>query len=344
MELTERQERILKTVVEEYVGTGRPVGSTAVIERSAMSVSSATVRNELALLEDQGLVLQLHTSGGRIPTTFGYRYYIEYLLPPTPMSNEDQVTIRHQFHQAHTELDEWMKLAAAVLAHRVHNVALITPPRVESIGFRHVELIAAQPHTVLIIVVLIDGSVMQELMAVEEAVSQETLRGWADAMNEVFGGSQTVAQIESRIRLLPEHLRPYGTTVLRLLSRSHRPLPLYHQGLGEMLRRPEFSASAHPNLAEGERLRRVLDFLQQGLAMEDLLALMAMEAGVQVVIGGEAPLVQLEDYSMVVGRYGGEAEGGGVVGVLGPTRMEYGHAISLVRYMTELMTDLVFGR
>ena len=121
-------------------------------------------------------------------------------------------------------------------------------------------------------------------------------------------------------------------------------MQVYHEGLGEMLSRPDFSGATYPNLAGGERLRRVVDFLQQGIAMEDLLSMMAMEEGVQVVIGGEAPLSDLEDYSIVVGRYGGVTEGSGMLGVLGPTRMEYGRAISLVRYMTELMTDLVFGR
>jgi len=116
LQLTDRQERILQALVEDYVSTGRAVGSGSILDHSGLPVSSATVRNELALLEEAGLVLQLHTSGGRIPTTQGYRYYIEHLLPTPMMSDDDQVTIRHQFHQAYTEVEEWMKLAAAVLA------------------------------------------------------------------------------------------------------------------------------------------------------------------------------------------------------------------------------------
>lgn len=345
LRIPERQERILKALVDDYVTTGRPVGSAAVLDSSHLNVSSATIRSELASLEDSGMVLQLHISGGRVPTTTGYRYYVEHLLPSAQMPDQDQITIRHQFHQAHTEVDEWLRLAAAVIAHRAHNVALITPPRVEELRFKHVELVQSQAHTVLTIAVLADGTVLQEIMATDESYSQDELRGQADLLNRAFEGTRSVVEMEQQIAILPEHVRSHAAAVVRLIQRAgEKRLQVHHQGLGEMLSRPEFSANAQPNLAVGDRLRRVVDFLQQGLAMEDLLALMAMEDGVQVVIGGEAPLGELQDYALVLGRYGGIVEGSGVLGVLGPTRMDYGRAISLVRYMTELMTDLVFGR
>jgi heat-inducible transcriptional repressor len=345
MRLSDRQEQIIRAVVEEYISAGRPAGSSTVLQRSGLNVSAATIRNEVAALEDQGLLLQLHTSGGRVPTTLGYRYYIEHLLPASQLSDEDQVTIRHQFYQAHTELDEWMKLAAAVIAHRAHNVALITRPRPDEVRLKHIELIESQPHSVLVIVVLADGTVLQEMVSTDKAVSQDQLRSHADALNACLGGSRSGYEIEQRIWTLPEGIRLYSDTIARLLRRAgEKRMQVYHEGLGEMLSRPDFSGATYPNLSGGERLRRVVDFLQQGIAMEDLLSMMAMEEGVQVVIGGEAPLSDLEDYSIVVGRYGGVTEGSGMLGVLGPTRMEYGRAISLVRYMTELMTDLVFGR
>ena len=175
MRLSDRQEQIIRAVVEEYISAGRPAGSATVLQRSGLNVSGATIRNEVAALEDQGLLLQLHTSGGRVPTTLGYRYYIEHLLPASQLSDEDQVTIRHQFYQAHTELDEWMKLAAAVIAHRAHNVALITRPRPDEVRLKHIELIESQPHSVLVIVVLADGTVLQEMVSTEESVSQDQL-------------------------------------------------------------------------------------------------------------------------------------------------------------------------
>lgn len=344
MNLSERQERILKVLVEDYVYSGRPIGSSTLLNHSVLNVSSATIRHELAILEDLGLVLQLHTSGGRVPTTPGYRYYVEHLLPTPALSGDDQITIRHQFHQAQAEPAQWMRLAAAVLSHRAHTVALVTSPHVEGPRFKRVELIEAQPHTVLVVVLLTDGGLIQELMSSDLRLSQEELRGHADTLNEVLAGASDVADIERQVNKLPEGLRPFAATVVGILKRADdRRLEIYHQGLGEMLGRSEYSSTGWPNLATGERLRRVVDFLQSGLAMEDLLSLMALESGVQVVIGGESPLQELEDYAIVMGRYGAPTEGRGVLGVLGPTRMDYGQAISLVRYITELMTDLVFG-
>src|SRR5579884_1762767 len=148
MQLTERQERILKTIVEMYATTARPVGSAAIVSASGLVVSSATVRNEMALLEELGLIRQLHTSGGRVPTNAGYRYYVERLMEPGYVSSQEAHTIRHQFHQVHMELQEWLKLAATIMAHRLHNVGLVTAPKATEVRLRHLEVISIQ-HTVV---------------------------------------------------------------------------------------------------------------------------------------------------------------------------------------------------
>ncbi|HZT97118.1 MAG TPA: heat-inducible transcriptional repressor HrcA [Chloroflexota bacterium] len=343
MSLSERQSRILAALVEVYVTSGRPMGSSAILLHSGLVVSSATVRSELALLEDMGYVAQLHTSGGRIPTTRGYRYYVEHLLPMTPLSERDQLTIRHQFHQAEMEIEESLKLAAAVMARRAHNVALVTSPRVQGSGFKHVELIEAHPQGVLVVVVLADGTAVQETVAAPWIQPQEMLRGYADLLNSVFPQGARARTIQRRTADLPPELQPYAHAVIRLMGRAQEGRrAVFHEGLSEMLSRRDFSSRAG-GLGAAERLKRVVDFLEQGLPMDDLLSVLAMENGIHVLIGGEPPLDELEDYSIVVGSYGGGGERSGVLGLLGPTPMEYGGAISLVRYMSELMTDLMVG-
>ena len=136
MELSERQERILKTIVELYITDAHPVGSAAIAAASGLSVSSATVRNEMAVLEDLGHIRQLHTSGGRVPTNAGYRYYVERLMGTSRLSNAEALTIRHQFHQAPIEVQEWLKLAATIMAHRMHNVGLVTAPKSAELRLR----------------------------------------------------------------------------------------------------------------------------------------------------------------------------------------------------------------
>jgi heat-inducible transcriptional repressor len=119
--LTERQEHILRLLVSSYVGTGIPVGSQTLVESYDLQVSSATVRNELAVLDDLGYLQQLHTSAGRIPTEKGYRYFVQRLVGEFELPLDERQMIRHQFHQTRLELDQWMRLAAAVLAHTSHS-------------------------------------------------------------------------------------------------------------------------------------------------------------------------------------------------------------------------------
>src|SRR5947209_11528791 len=175
MQLTERQEQILKAIVELYVGTAHPVGSVAIASVGGLAVSSATVRNEMGVLEEQGYIRQLHTSGGRVPTNAGYRYYVERLMERTRLANSEASTIRHQFHQAHMELQEWLKLAATVMAYRMHTVGLITAPKLTEVRLRHLEVIAIQHSIVLLIVVLQDGTVVQEMFTLAESRPQEEL-------------------------------------------------------------------------------------------------------------------------------------------------------------------------
>jgi heat-inducible transcriptional repressor len=341
MKLTDRQERILQTVVDEYTATARPISSHTVLQRLRLNISSATIRNELALLEDLGLLMHLHTSGGRIPTALGYRYYIEHLLLPPDLPVDEQITIRHQFYQAQTELEEWLKLAAAIMARRARNVALITAPRFSDVRLKHIELVQVQPRVVLVLVVLTDGSVLQEIVTLDNAVTQEALSADADLANSLLQ-DLSAAQIEARIDTLPPHIRLVAHVAAKLLQRAvERSGQVYHEGLLEMLLQPEFAATRQPHVAAGERLRRIIEFLQRDVATDNLLALIDLESGIQVVLGGEEPLSELRDYSMVIGRYGDEHAVSGVLGVLGPIRMEYGRAIAVVQYMSNLMTDLL---
>jgi len=343
MPLSERQEQILKTIVETYVSTARPIGSHTVLSASGLPVSSATVRNDVAVLEDEGYVRQFHTSGGRIPTDAGYRYYVERLMGPIPLTSSEAVTIRHQFHQAHTELQEWLKLAATIMAYRMHNVALITAPKATEVRVRHLELLATQPLVALLIVVLQDGAVLQEMMTLPEPRTQEDLSAIADHLGTELRGL-TASGIETRAAVMPESVAAVAGLVSQLMRRGMaQHTQLYHAGLADMIRQPEFLG---PRPGESmtmlnDRLRQMVEFLHHGIAVQRLLAGLPQASDVHIVIGSDMGADGLQDYSFVLGRYGQEDESSGFLGIIGPTRMEYPRAVALVRYMSELMTDLV---
>jgi heat-inducible transcriptional repressor len=339
MKLSERRERILKTIVELYVAEAHPVGSSAIVAASGLSVSSATVRNEMAFLEDEGYIRQLHTSGGRVPTNAGYRYYVERLMGPSRLSSAEALTIRHQFHQAPIAIQEWLKLAATIMAHRLHNVGLVTAPKTAELRLRHLEVIAIQQAVALVIVVLQDGTVLQEMSVLPETRTQEELSPLADRLSVAFRG-MTADQVEGQIGALGEQESAVARVAVHLLQRGEeQSAPVFHAGLADLIQQPEFAAPRPGGV--NERLRHMLEFLQQGFAVERLLQGLPRGAHVQVVIGEDTPTTGLQDYSFVFGRYGDESDASGYLGVLGPTRMQYPRAVALVRYMSDLMSDLM---
>lgn len=343
MELTERQERVLRTIIDLYISSAHPVGSAAVVASSGLHVSSATVRHELSVLEERGLVRQLHTSGGRVPTNEGYRYYVERLMEPARLSNTDARTIRHQFHQAPTELQEWLKLAATVMAHRMRNVGLVTAPKSSEFRLRHLEVISIQSTVALLIVVLQEGTILQEMLTLPEERNQEELSALADRLSRLLRG-QTASHIESKVEELPSLDASIAAVAAHLLRRGEEQhAPVFHAGLADLLQQPEFALHQPGEQAsvQHERLRHMVEFLQQGFAVDRLLSGLPEKARVQVMIGSDAPAEGLQDYSFVLGRYGEESDGSGYVGIVGPTRLEYHRAVALVSYMTDLMTDLM---
>ncbi len=186
-ELTERQKTILMLVVRDYIDTAQPVSSQRLVERYHLSLSSATIRNELMALTEMGYLRQPHTSAGRVPTEEGYRYFVGHMMHPELPENV-QNTISHQFYQARPEIEHWMTLAASVLAHQSQALSLVTAPHAEQVRCHAVELISTQGRQVLMVLVLVGGEVSQPDLSLSEPVSQERLSAAASRLNQAFEG------------------------------------------------------------------------------------------------------------------------------------------------------------
>src|SRR5512135_2984785 len=186
-DLTERQERILALVVQEYVENAIPVGSETLRVRG-LGVSSATIRNELATLEELGFLRHPHTSAGRIPTEKGYRYFVESLMDEFELPAVEQRMIRHQFHQVTLDVDQWMRLTAAVLSRSAHGAALVTAPQAERCRYKHLQLITIGEQVALLVLVLQEGTVKQQMLAISHSKSQEELTQVSNRLNAQFSG------------------------------------------------------------------------------------------------------------------------------------------------------------
>jgi heat-inducible transcriptional repressor len=333
-ELTSRQQLILALVIREYISGAQPVGSKT-IQNYGLGVSSATIRNEMAALEEAGYLLQPHTSAGRVPTEMGYRYFVERLMQESHLPVDEQRLIRHQFHQVGVDLEQWMRLAASVLARTSHSAALVTSLKTEQARLRHLELISIHDSLAMLIVVLEGGMVRQQVLPLEEAMSQDTLRQVTNRLNDLCAG-ESVQRIRAVTRQGGAFEQRVLEVVVNLLKQvdEQSGLYLYRDGLLNILHQPEFAVA--------ESARNVVQLFEDRTLLEDLLTDMLQVGGVQVIIGGEGRWNELRECSLVVSPYGVIGEAIGALGVMGPMRMPYSRAISTVRYVAGLMSDL-FG-
>jgi heat-inducible transcriptional repressor len=334
--LTDRQETLLALIVHEYIESAEPVGSVNLVSKYTLGISSATVRNEMGALTDAGLLRQPHTSAGRVPTEEGYRYFVRKLLGETELPASEKRLISHQFHQARPEVDEWVRLAASVLAKHSQAASLVTAPRPQRAVFKHLELISTKVNQVLLVLVLQGGEVRQQMLASDETFDQPRLSQIADQITRgCLGlGSQGVAAQAARMSGIAQDVT---RLVADLLRSKDEPAAggIFQDGVTNVLRQPEF--------ASADSARTALRLLEERGFLEEIVGktMSPTVGGVQVVIGGEGAWAELRDWSMILARYGAPGFAIGTLGVVGPTRMAYGHTISAVRYVADVMSDLV---
>jgi heat-inducible transcriptional repressor len=342
IKITERQRAILSIIIEQYVSTARPVASEQIVNNYGLNVSSATIRNDMADLERAGLIVQPHTSAGRVPSDQGYRYFVANLMHPAGLSADEQRTIRHQFHQVEMDAEEWVRLAASVLARTVHSAAVATAPRSAAVHLKHFELLAISDSRVLMVLVGDDGSVTQHMLTVPEEgpIEQADLSSLANRLNESLAG-KTASQIRAWAAE-PKNLEPlddFAPTVLHLLeamlAKLERPesSAIYREGLGHILEQPEFRSP--------ERIQQIIELFEQGDVWSSLIPSVLHSEGVQVIIGDADASEGISSCSVVVARYGLEDRMTGVLGVVGPLRMPYSRSVSTVGYMSQLLSDLL---
>jgi heat-inducible transcriptional repressor len=336
-DLTERQKLILALVIRDYIESAKPVASDHLVDEYGLKISSATVRNEMVALTDMGYMRQLHNFRGRIPTEEGYRYFVRQLMGHPELPENTRRTISHQFYQAGLDVDRWMRLAASVLAQQSQAASLVTAPTSELAAFKHLELISTYGRQVLMVLVLVSGEVSQQMLVLAEPVSQDRLSTTAQQLNSLLEGLDA-----DGITALTAQLDPLEKDIVKLIQGDLTRMTavvageVYRDGLTQVLAEPEFG--------EVEVARKALRILEERSLLEDLLArtvLTSEMGGVQVLIGGEGTWEELRDCSMVLARYGVPGQATGTVGVLGPIRMPYGRTISTVRFVADLLSELV---
>jgi heat-inducible transcriptional repressor len=335
-EMTARRRAVLGLVIRSYIENELPVGSKAFVQGYGLGISPATVRNEMAVLEEMGYLTHPHPSAGRVPTEAGYRFFVENLLGETELPLVERRMIAHQFHQARLELDQWARLAAAVLAHATRTAAVATPPRSRASQFKHLELVSLRYTMTLLVLVLQGGTLKQRMLFLEEPAEQEALSALSNLLNDHLSGLPA-KDIRARQANLPALGQQVSEVVLEMMEAvdAHAEDAMYREGLAQILAEPEFTQREQVHQAvlalEGPLLLEVITTASGPLEV----------GGIQVLIGGEGRWEDLRELSLVLSRYGVEDGATGLLGVVGPLRMPYDRTIGAVRYVSQLMTDLV---
>jgi heat-inducible transcriptional repressor len=332
--LTQRRAAILQMVVSEYVTTAEPVSSKALVERHGLGVSTATIRNELARLEEEGYITHPHTSAGRVPSDLGYRHYVEALMSEVPVGPDEQRTIEHQLYQVSGGLDEWLSLAATILSVAVGNVAVVTRPRTTACRLKHVQLVDLHAETVLVVAVMDDGRVRQRILTMRSPATQQELNDRAAALNQRLAGADAAGARAVAAEVHDEDEAAVLKAVTEMIAEQRIAEETFVDGIASVLQQPEF-ATPDRMLQAVRQLDayRVRTVLQQAAASD--------VGDTRVVIGREHGDDTMQDWSVVVANYG-DLEGTiGTVAVLGPTRMRYERTIPRVRYVADLMGHLL---
>lgn len=337
-DLTERQQKILALVVREYINKPEPVGSKLLVENYLTNVSSATIRNDMALLEELGLLTAPHTSAGRIPTEAGYRYFVKWLLNEPDLPLEEQKIISGEFSNAPNDVEVWMRLAVTTLVRTSRGAAFVTAPRTINSQYKHLALISTYGRMVMMVLVLHGGDVRQQILTLADTLSQETLSTVANRLNSICDGLN-YEQLRAKARTLDNELEREIIEIVAMLleenDKMYAPVA-FQDGLSELL--PEFT--------ESEGAQQALRIMEERTLLTAIVSevLTQRTGDVQVIIAGNGRWHEVRHLSMVLSNYGIRGRSEGTLAVLGPTRMRYGRAIAGMRYVAGLMSNLLLDR
>ncbi len=325
--LTDRKNKILNLIVDEYVSTAAPVASSTVAGKPGLNVSSATVRNEIAELEYDGYVVRPHASSGAVPSDHGYRRYVLSIEPDVAPAAVDARRVDEELGPTVEDIDRWADAASSALAFLLNTLAFTTPPRDSGAAVRSVELVRLREMVVMLVLILQEASVYRHLITLSEPVTARGMDVTRQRVNEALAGKTAVEIAGCEIgggEALAGQVRDSALEMLR----KHDDLTVREtrmQGLSRLFDQPELTG--HP-----ARRRMALAAIEDADTIVGLADAAGSDGSVSAIIGSENSHESLRTFSVVMCRYGSPGQAGGLVGMIAPTRMQYSRAIPLVRY------------
>lgn len=332
MEMDSRKEKILEAVVLDYIETAEPVGSRTISKKYDLGVSSATIRNEMADLEEMGLIEQPHTSAGRIPSEAGYRYYVDYLMHKSDIQEEAKQLITNTIHNKREQVGEVLRDSMKLLADVTNCTTVMMLDGKRGTTLKLLQLLPVEPGKALMVIIMGDDKIENRFLDIPESMTKEDLDLVSMMINQNLKGLKVddwQRNILENIFQNLTHQRQVVDCALEMLSSilgfQNTDSKIYLGGGLNMLSQPEFK--------DVTKVKNLLESLEQQEVLAQLMEADDNETGITVKIGAETGLDQVKDCSVIVANYKVKGETVGKVGLIGPTRMDYATAISMLNTM-----------
>jgi heat-inducible transcriptional repressor len=336
--LTERQRMILNAIIDDYIRSAEPVGSRSISKRGDVAFSAATIRNEMADLEELGFLEQPHTSAGRIPSIKGYRYYVDHLVKLGEVSEQDLSTVRSFFTEKMNQLEQIIQHAAMILSNMTNYTSIVLGPETFTNTLKHFQLVPISSDAAVAIIVTNTGHVENRTIALPPGISMSDLERAANILNAKLT-DVPLSRLKSKLYTeVGQELGRYVDSCEQLLEILDEAFKSEEQrvflsGATKMLAQPEFK--------DVDKVKTLLDLLEETPTLTRMFS--TLPSGIQVRIGTENQHQAIASCSLITATYTVEGQSLGTIGILGPTRMDYGKVISLLDVLSKDMTA-VLGR
>lgn len=335
--LNERKKKILQLIIEDYISTAEPVGSRTIARKYNLGISPATIRNEMSDMEMLGYLEQPHTSAGRIPSAQAYRFYVDSLLEPGALTDNDMALINSWFKERRRSIDEIFQSTAKILSRMTQNVSMVLANKSDAAIFRYMKFLPLDDRHAILCIITDDGSVDNCVVEIPLGMRPEEMDYMAGRVSRLLEG-KPLSEISDTLlsavhtdivedKLLFSSL--IGT--INRMSRKHQQQRVFLGGTRQLLSQPEFR--------DMDRVRDLLGILEEEKVVRDLL-LAGEDSGLKITIGSENKFTGIQDCSMVQATYRLNGQVVGTMAVLGPTRMEYSKVISVMDYLHKYLKTI----
>ncbi|HXC92565.1 MAG TPA: heat-inducible transcriptional repressor HrcA [Geobacteraceae bacterium] len=333
-----RSRQILEAIIEDYISTAEPIGSSAIRSRHGLSLSAATIRNVMADLEEMGYLASPHTSAGRVPTDKAYRFYVDSLLAVKAVDRGEREEIRRRCSVSGRDVDGVFREISQMLSSVSHYMGMVAAPRFNANVFRQMEFVRLGSRRVLAILVSQSGTVQNRIIELDHEIQSEELVRMANYLNVMLQGL-TISQVKGRIlKEMESDKIQYDTLLAEALQLSRQAFDdsgtgLFIEGQANIFELPEF--------ADAQKMKDIFRAMEQKGQLLDLLDSCLKAPGVNIFIGSESHLNNMSGMSLITSTYVSGKNTLGVLGVIGPTRMGYGKVIPIVDYTAKMLTRLL---